>query len=283
MESLINIETQVGGMTRALDELSACVGADSKEMLQVEAGQLAWRIAQGFGPGNYASARTAVQKNIKLALYPVPPKPFTVGKANGTDGTRWLYAGQHFVAGVEPDNNKTNYSSAEALKVYYRAKNQQKYGFTKGASQKWGAVGKRGGQHVMLLDRAMVTPSALSGVIRAIQANIGQAKASFAFTTAQTTHKRIAGWISKHFPTRANGKAIFSTTGLANGNQPFVEIGSRAKGVVSNPKMARAIQNGVKQSTEIIKAKVEKLLNDYAYDFKTGAVFKPKATGFDRN
>ena len=269
---MITLETETTGLSKALSELSACVGSDSQAMLRVESGQLAWRIAQEFGPGNFASARTKVQKNVKMALYAPPPRPFSGVKANGKDGTQWLYAGPHFLAGVSAENNRMSRTDAETLKVYYRAKSQEKYGFS-GSKNKFLDVGKRGPQHVMMLNRAMVTPVALSGVIRAIQANIGQAKASFAFATAQTTHKPIAGWIAKHFSTRVKDKAIFSEAGLANGTTPFMEIGSRAPGVVSNPKMVRAIQNGIKQ----------KLLNDYAYDYTNGRVFKRKAGTFDRN
>ena len=277
-QSAISIETDFTGLTRALDELSACVGADSKEMLRVEAGQLAWRIAQGIGPASASTARKTVEKNVKRILTVKPARENLKGIKQGSGDVQWLYSGPSFIAGMARSDNRLDASSPEAVKLYYAAKQAGR-----DRQNAWSAVGTRGHQSVQINNRIRVAKQVFAQVVKGIQANIGQAKASFAFATAQTTHKRIAGWISKHFPTQANGKAIFSTSGLANGNQPYVEIGSRARGVVSNPKMVRAIQSGLKQSTVIIAGKVKKLLNDYAYDFNNGRVFKPKAHGFDRN
>jgi hypothetical protein len=39
----------------------------------------------------------------------------------------------------------------------------------------------------------------------------------------------------------------------------------------------------VRQSAKIVDKKVQNLLNGYAYDFKTGGVFRPKTSTFDRN
>lgn len=278
MNSPVTVSTDLSGLGRALGELQAVTGGDFAELTRIEAGQMAWRVAQDIGPVNAGKAHKTVEKNVKSVLSFKPVRENIKGTHQGSGDVKWLYSGKNFVAGIQRENDHKSATSAEALRLYYAGKAKGGYDRV----NTWSNVGTRGHQSVMILNRIRVAKAAFATVVKSIAANIGQAKASFAFATAQTTSKRIPSWIAKHFPTRANGKAIFNDAS-AKPNSPFVEFGSRAPGVVSNPRMTAAIENGARQSLKIIQSKVEKLLNGYAYDFKTGAVFRAKKSTFERN
>ena len=275
MNTTLQLETDLSGLNHALGQLAGVLRADSKELLKVEAGQMAWRIAQGLGPTSAAKGNRGVEKDVSKHLTVKPRREFKPGK-QGEGDIQWLYAGPQFLAGIERKNNRVDASAAEATRLYYQSKSAT-------PRNAWKKLGVRGKQSVMQLERVRVKPGVFKEVIRAIKANVGQAKASFAFTTAKTTAKRIPAWISRHFSKVEGRKAVFSTAELQHPTAPALVFGSRAAGVVSNPKMAAAISSGVRQSAKIIVGKVQKLLNGYAYDFKTGAVFKPKSSTFERN
>ena len=275
MNNPVTMTADLTGLNHSMSELVAVLGKDSRELVRVESGQMAWRIAQQFGPKTASGGTKRIEKDIRRHLTIKPVRENIKSIHQGTGDIKWLYAGHDFVAGIQRENDMKSAAAAEAMRVYYKEK-------AKAPVNAWSKVGTRGKQNVMISNRVRVSRAAFAEVLRAIKANVGQAKSSFAFTTAKTTNKRIPTWISRHFPTSARGKALF-TDGTKTGSMPFVEFGSRAKGVESNPRMIAAIQSGVNQTVAILRTKVEKLLNGYAYDFKTGAVFRPKSNTFERN
>jgi len=273
--SAIKIETDLTGLNQAMSELAAVTKKDFGELTRIEAGQMAWRIAQKIGPTSASDGNNKIEKDIKSRLTIKPVKENIKGEHQGSGDVKWLYAGSSFVAGIPSQNDQKKASAAEAMKIYYAEKK-------KAPQNAWSSVGKRGNQNVVISNRIRISKSAFNQVFKAIKANVGQAKASFAFTASKTTAKRIPSWISRHLGSEANGKALF-TDRTQNSLQPFIEFGSRAKGVESNRRMVAAINGGVASTVAILKNKVEKLFNGYAYDFKTGAVFRPKSETFDRN
>jgi hypothetical protein len=271
----INITADLSGLNYSLSQLVTVLNADAKDLLLVEAGQMAWRIAQGIGPASAAKGNRGVERDVRSHLSAKPRREFKAGK-QGQGDMQWLYAGPEFLVGIERKNSRVGATAAEATRLYYQDK-------TAAPRNAWTKIGGRGKQNVLKLDRIRVKLGVFKEVAKAIKANVGQAKASFAFTTAKTTAKKIPLWISSHFSKIEGRKAIFSLAGIHHPTAPAIVFGSRARGVISNPKMAEAISSGVRQSAKIVDKKVQNLLNGYAYDFKTGGVFRPKTSTFDRN
>ena len=112
----------------------------------------------------------------------------------------------------------------------------------------------------------------------------GDRRPSFAFTAAQLLPtKRVPQWVSRHFATRANGRALFNDAGLNHPTEPYLEFGSTAAGVETNSRISQAIHDGVEHRKFLIVAKLKKVLRGYAYDWNTGRVFNRREAQEEEN
>jgi len=199
-------------------------------------------------------------------------------------GFTWLTAGRKngsFLLGINNEDLQTRAGSDEVMKFYRtgqtgrdRGDAYQRLGY-RGTSKKNGGKGR---QSVLRLNRIKVSKSSFNAVRRMIQEKFGQAKASFARTASiLLPAKPIPGWIRKQFDAVvANGKTIFDDSQLAHPTNPSITFGSRAKGVQSNPGMARIINSAVEHRKYIITSTINKVFSDYTYNWKTGQVFRTR-------
>lgn len=253
---------------------------DAQNALTIEAGQCAWKIAEELGPVSTAEAAKKVEKDVKGFLnsdeghYSVFTGP---GQHHATDGSMlWLTAGPNWLQGIALKDYQPTAGISEAVKIYYDGRKKG------GRGKAYEDLGRRGKQHVHRLNRTRVSGSAFEGVKETISKLFGQSKAAFARTAAELLpNKRIPGWVREKIPlVISNGKSIL-TDGRASEESPFIEFGSRAKGVSSNPVIADKIQLGVASSQRTLEAKIRKVISGQTYNWNTGQVFKP--TQFDEN
>ena len=266
----VTISTELRGLNQTMSVLANVLGVDAKKIVAAEAGQLAGQIAAQIGPKTIGGASKAIQRDMKRHLSIKPQRENLKGIKQGSGDVKWLYAGNDFIAGIQRENDMVSANAAEATRLL-RASQK------KPVVKAWSEVGTRKNQKVMILNRIRVSKKTFGEVFRALQKKTGQARATFAFTAAKLTGKRYPAWVSRHFANRSEGKAIFKDSGLHHPVAPFIEFGSRAKGMVSNAKLSGIIEGAAKYRAKLMAEKVKKVLSGYAYDLKTGATFKPRA------
>lgn len=270
-----NIAYELKGLGEMISALHGALFAngengDIHRVLKTEAGQLAWRISEQLGPRTKEAATGKITRDVKQFLTDRPAySNLDEGQQySSTADFTWIEAGPNFLAGINDEDNQTGASGADALAMFRAG---QQLG---GRGKAYEHMGARGKQHVLRLNRTRVSKSALRYVVRSIEQKVGTLRASFAFTAAQLIpSKRIPAWLAKLFPSRANGRALFNEAGLNHPTEPFIEFGSTAKGVESNPDIAEHIRAAVKNSQYIMAEKLKKVIAGYAYDWNTGRVF----------
>ena len=217
--------------------------------------------------------------------------PFFTGRKTGTqEDFQWLFAYQKgessFLVGADSQDIIGD-KSADLRPILYDQQNRLR-------GVKWQDLGERtiktpglrerhkpwrGRQHAIKINRKIVSRAAYERLVRVIQKQLGQLRASFARTAeAFNARKRIQGWVSSQIgETVWNGKSIFNDAGLNHPTEPFVEFGSRAKGVESNPKIAETIHNAFRTRSFILQNKIKDLAKGAKYVFETGATYFPKS------
>lgn len=253
---------------------------DLHRVLKSEAGQLAWDISERLGPKTKDAGDNKAERDVKqfLTTRPVYSNLDESQQYSGYSDYTWLQAGPNFLLGINDEDNQPGASGDDAL-AYLRA--GQKTG---GRGKAQIELGQRGKQRLYQLNRTRVSKSAMRGALLAIKEKFGTLRASFAFTASELIpSKRIPAWLKKHFATHANGRAVFNPAGLSHPTEPFIEFGSTAKGVESNPRIASAIHDGVEHRKALTAAKLKKVIAGYAYDWNTGRVFNRREAGGEDN
>lgn len=242
--------------------------------LRAEAGQTAWDIAQALGPGSLGAATERLDKDM-AGVFTVKPRysifedPERQGYSSTADFT-WLTAGPGYLQGINDEDDQRGASGEDALALYKSARGLA----SRGPAQE--KLGQRGKQAIMRINRALISSAAWNSVRRSVREKFGQMKASFARPAAELIpSKRIPEWIRKQFgAVVANGKSIFVDQSRQSPAAGFVEIGSRAPGVVNNEKVNAKIKGAIRGRVAITKKKLENVLNGFAYDWNTGRVFR---------
>jgi hypothetical protein len=192
----------------------------------------------------------------------------------------WLSAGPVFLLGIDQDDLQIGLSGSDALAVlrYEQKSLPQNVRLPRG--QTYLDIGMRGRQRVMKLNRIKITPAAFSGMVRAISKRVGILKASFAWSAQKLLRhvKAPPKWVLPNMANQAQGRAIFNDAGLDDQTSPWIEFGSRAPGVTSNPYISGKIHNSIERRKHIMLATMNKIVSGYTYDWNTGRVFKPKVT-----
>ncbi|MDE2102227.1 MAG: hypothetical protein KGL39_33585, partial [Patescibacteria group bacterium] len=226
-----------------------------KNMLKTEAGLLAWEISIQLGPKTLPEGKKSIEKDVASVFLPLTAhEPFEGDRQGHSSDFTWLFA---------YGGGKTNFSQApsflvgaktEDVRLYADNKEMENLFFTR--SRKRGSVwhdlgsfshsapdksGRmrphfkrwRGMQHAIQINRVVVSKSAYQTLVRNVEARLGQLRASFAATSeALGLRKRIPTWVQKQIAkVKENGKHIFNDAGLNHPTEPFIEFGSRAKGV----------------------------------------------------
>lgn len=288
MKSDLKFEIDMTGLNNFNSQLLGVLigtgqGGDATMLVRTEAGQLANEIQGMLGPKTKSKADVGIKNNVQTFLNSDwsersgRKKYSTFTSESQTEsshtGFRWLTAGPNWVLGIKDEDYQMEMSADVALKNYMKDKSQRSRGKayielgTRSAKQ-----GKH--QHLLMLNRTRVTKSTFAGVVKAISQKVGQSRAAFAYAATQLLPgKSYPSWISKHFP-GVDGKAIFVDSKSAE--FPTVTIGSRAKGVNSNPYIVDKIARAVEARKRIMASKIKNILKGYSYNWKTGQTFRPQ-------
>jgi len=286
MKSDLKVEIDMTGLNNFNSQLLGVLigtgqGGDATMLVRTEAGQLANEIQGLIGPKKQSDGNKKIKNNVQTFLNSdwsdrAGRKKYSTFTTEGQtesnhNGFRWLTAGPNWVLGIKDEDYQMGMSADVALKNYMKDKAQRSRGKayielgTRSAKE-----GKH--QHLLMLNRTRVTKATFTGVVKAISEKVGQSRAAFAYAATQLLPgKSYPSWISKHFPS-VNGKAIFVDSKSAE--FPTVTIGSRAKGVNSNPYIVDAISRAVDARKKIMAKKVLQILKGYTYNWKTGATFR---------
>ena len=263
---------------------------DASKLLKNEAGQLAWEISEQLGPKTKEEGNENVVKDAKRVFFPIPPavaKPFEEKQGSRPDFL-WLFAtkqGPGMLVGASTEDILGN--SQDLRDVFYKANRKRGSAWhdlgdvTHETPDSTGRMRKhrqawRGRQHAVKINRIVVTTSAFNRLIKQVQKQVGQLRGSFARTAQECApNKRIPVWVKNQIQNCiGNGKSIFEPTGLNHPTQPFIAFGSRAKGVESNPYIAKRIHGAVVTRQAIIANKLGKVLSGYRMNLETGQLFK---------
>jgi len=288
MKSELKVEIDMTGLNNFNSQLLGVLigtgqGGDATMLVRTEAGQLANEIQAALGPKTKSKADAGVKNNVQTFLNSDwsdragRKKYSTFTSESQTEsshtGFRWLTAGPNWVLGIKDEDYQMGMSADVALKNYMKDKAQRSRGKayielgTRSAKQ-----GKH--QHLLMLNRTRVTKATFTGVVKTISEKVGQSRAAFAYAATQLLPgKSYPSWISKHFP-GVNGKAIFVDSKSVE--FPTVTIGSRAKGVNSNPYIVDKIARAVEARKRIMASKIKNILKGYSYNWKTGQTFRPQ-------
>lgn len=249
---------------------------DLNRVAEIEAGQMAWDISMALGPATKEGAKKYIERDLKQYLTD-KPRYLNLSadqqESSAYSEFRWLYAGPNFLVGINMEDDRTDAGVAEALQ-FVRA--GQKTG---SRGKAWEHLGNRGRQHILRLNRTRVSRSTLSGAYRQIRDTlVGEMRATFASAAKLLLPaKRVPGWVEEKIAqVEAKGKTHFAPM-RGEGSEAYLEFGSHAKGVESNPKVREKIQGAVDQRRFKLNAKIQKLIQGYTYDFENGRVFKSRA------
>ena len=260
---------------------------DMQSILKTEAGQLAWEISEQIGPKTLAEGNRKLEKDMRRTFFPLSagwdPAQASENATNPADrqgktaGILWLFgykskkSGGYFLVGAHTRDIVGNGTNLKPIL----------YGDNSRRGAAWGRVGGRGHQGVIILNRKIVTPGAYASLAASIRKQFGQMRASFARTAMELVpKKRIPAWVAAQIQASvANGKSLFNITGLNHPTEPFIEFGSRARGVESNPKIAEKIHNSTKARMKIVADKLKNVIDGYKYQWDTGQCYRqPKIT-----
>lgn len=271
-----DIEYDMTGLNEFVSALHGALYANGEDgdihrVLKTEAGQLAWDISNSLGPASQHERDKKAEGDVKRFLTDTPAYSNLSPEQqySSISDFTWLQAGPHFLLGINDEDNQVGVSADDAMSFL---RGGQAAGNSRGKA--YVELGKRGKQHIYRLNRTRVSQSALSSVMRSIKRKFGTLRASFAYTAAQLIpNKRIPAWISRHFDSKANGRAIFNESGLTHHDNPYIEFGSTSPGVESNPTIVDRIDAAVKVRQKLVESKVKKVIAGYSYDWETGRVF----------
>lgn len=272
----------------SLGELAAMLKTDGRQLVRTEAALLAADIADGLGPQNITRGNSSVLRGVKKSFFPLKNgiQPF-FGTGAGKGDIHWLFGTKkkiHALVGADPMDVRLDANADTMIKIrrFRQGGAWQDLGnfshiTTDSRGRKRRVYTKfNQSQHAYRINRTLVTPEAFRDFYERGKQFVGQLKASFAYTAQQLGKSERRQWVSRHFPTKAGGKAILIDNSDKSG-LPQITFGSSAKGVLSNPRIAAVIQSRVSYRSKLIAEKLKKVLSGYSYDFNNGRVFKPKA------
>lgn len=250
---------------------------DLNRVAEIEAGHLAWEISESLGPKTKDGARKYVERDLSKFL---TTKPARINlspeqqESSAYSDFRWLYAGPSYLVGINMEDDRTDASAIEAMQ-FVRAGQK-----TAPRVNAYVPLGVRGMQHIYRLNWKWVSKSAFSGAYRYIRDSlIGELRATFASAAAKLLpSKRVPSWVEEKIAqVESKGKTHFEPlAGLAPAS--YLEFGSHAPGVESNPRVQEKMQGAVDRRSYVMESKIKKLLAGYAYNYNTGQVFRPRAS-----
>ena len=284
------LEIDMRGLTEFVNNLSrALVGTGQDkggalgQMIKTEAGQLAWQIGESLGPSKKEGLKGQINADLSKFLWTGPnPKSGRKGlnirrQSVAFPEIKWLYAGSNFLVGIANDDDRRDASVEDAYRIF---RDDQKSG--QRLNSQWIPIGKRGRQTIFQVNKTWIKKSVKAGVARFIRDTlVGELRASFVASALQLVPSKLGNMpkfvLDKIEQVRKKGKNIFNMDGLNHPTEPYIEFGSSAPGVQSNPHITSKINAAVEKRKYIMGEKIKQIISGYAYNYKTGGVFmKPK-------
>lgn len=260
---------------------------DAQRFIRTEAGQYADALQKGLGPRTEKQGNEKVFKAMRSVFFPILPevKMLPVKARGHQSDLTWLFAGKKYLVGAAPEDVLPNASSEDMREIFKRANRSRGAAWRNLGevdSMRADAKGKlrphykrfNGAQHAIKMNRIVVSMSAFKGLLLETARSVGQLKASLAYTANKLVGKNYPSWISRHFDTKANGRAIFDDSALNHPTNPTMVFGTSAKGVQSNPYIVDALARATEKRKHLIESKIRKVLKGYTYNWNTGQVFK---------
>ena len=250
-----------------------------EQVLKIETGQLAGRMGDAAGPTTYNSATKQVEKEMKKHLAFLPQGMNLNQPSESHAEFTWLYASPKALVGINNDDNQQGVSGEEALSLFRSGQKLTPRGCTYedfGRRTKNGEPSK-GFQHVVRINRVLVSKSAFKQAQRLVGEKAGQLRAAcYAVAKKYVPSKRVPAWIEKKIPTvESNGKSKLQEGGMGT-PEAFIEMTIKSPGVVSNDRLAEKFQGAIKASQKSIEAKLKQLAKGAKYVWETGAVYFEK-------
>ncbi len=242
-------------------------GGDASHVVADEARLTAVEIANQVAPKDFDSGKRKLERDTKGFLAPQPFENIDESR-RGNSGVEWVTAGSNFLVGISSDDYKGWLSADEASKVLH---DEERKGH-RGA--KYQTVGLRGKQHVMMIDRAVMTQGVIDSTLAKLSRRIGRLKASFWETAEKISagKSRAPSFVSRHFPTKTN---ICNLSSLSDSQSPSITFGSNATGVGhSHEKIKRALEVRKRK----LAARLKHILTGYARDAAQGKRISKKYT-----
>ena len=269
------LASRVSDMAGMLYGSGASEGEIDK-MLKVETGQLAGKIANSVGPKNYPSAMKKITWEMKkhLAFLPMGSNLKSQESESYAEFT-WLYASPKAVVGVNNEDDMRSASGEEAFSAYRSSQNLTREGY-RYVELGWRSDPRRKSnpQHIMRINRMVVSKSAFNYVRNQIGSTVGELRAAFfAVAKKYIPQTYMPPWVSSKIEAvKAKGKSKVAEYGMGT-PQAAIEFQIAARGIVSNEVLVSKINGAIKWSQESVRAKCQKILRGAKYLFETGQVY----------
>ncbi len=170
--------------------LPTTVEAEIRKHTRLAAGEL----AKQSSPKNRQKAMAQIAFAGRKNFYPLPlPNFIGVAKKSTAGGMLWLYASPRFLVGASVKDYNLGMSLDTRAIAGVISNNRHRKGRT------WEDAGKRGPQHIMIVGKPVVQPDKLEQGIRAVQSNVGKAKATWIKAAADLNlDAKADAWVLKH-------------------------------------------------------------------------------------
>lgn len=242
-----------------------------QQALRTETGQLAGRMGDAAGPKTAAAADKKVTREMKQHLAFLPMGMNLNQESESYSEFTWLYASPGSLVGINDEDNQIAASGEDALRYLRAGQKAMPRGKT------YEGLGQRGRQHIVRLNRVLVTKSAFNQARKLIAQKTGQLRAAcYAVAKKYVPNKRVPQWIAAKIPAaEIAGKSSSREIGMDTPNAA-IEFAIRSQGVVSNERLNAKFQGAIKGAAISMAAKAKKIAAGAKYVFETGAVYFEK-------
>ncbi len=255
----------------AMRDLVVSAKQDAVEVVRSESARLAEECATQLSRRGRQGGEHTIKKDVASVFMPEPGNVFEDHRKNGS-GITWLYATPFDLVGILPEYDRRNDSIQNMLLDFYPSLNQMpaerrtQIG-TIGTSRRNTKYGKKiSSQRVLQVQRLLISRANYRAFVALLVSHKGRLEASFADTANKLRGSaKVPAKISRHFPSPKN----ITRDMTADSSRPFVEFGSRARGVTG---FEIFIENAIRVRAIKIKQRVKYLVKGYAASKQRGRI-----------
>lgn len=249
-----NLTFLLNGLKHAL--IGTGQSGDAAQLVKDQTRLLAIEVGNVIGPQSLAKGVDKIQRDVNSFLFSNKDDNIHGLSRQGEDMT-WMYAGPHFLVGASNEDYHGD-TWGDASKLLRDAKTAGPRGKT------YIEIGERGKQHVMKVNRTVISTVSKNALLQKLYTHIGRMKASILQTAVKLGPTLTPGWILQHMP---SPKAISDLTGLDNAESPSTTFGSTSRGI---SRMRDKVQRAVRIREKKMAIALKGILSGYSKDFKAG-------------